>query len=152
MRGPIIVLLCLILFNPVLTAQENDCKKFHLYADCNVNPGPRYKYDGQSRSNIIGVGDQLIYSLVLYADKEYIINFCASEHFLPVHIKLLDAESDKVMYDNKSDDYMEMLTLSIDKTQRLKIFVEVLAQGMPEEDKLEFFACLGMMVQSKKLE
>lgn len=150
MKKLVIIILSLGLISPVLFAQKNDCKKFHLYSDCNVNPGPRFKYDGQSRSNIIGVGDQLIYSLVMYGDKQYIINFCTSEYFEPIHVKLMNANTDELMYDNKSDDYIKSLTLNIDQTQRVKIAVEILAEEMSEEDKLEYFGCIGMMVQSKK--
>ena len=151
MKKIAIIILALGLLAPSALAQKNDCKKFHLYSDCNVNPGPRFKYDGQSRSNIIGVGDQLIYSLVLYGEKQYKINFCTSEFFEPIHVKLLNAETDELMYDNKSDDYLESLTLNIDQTQRVKIAVEILARDMTEEDKLEYFGCIGMMVQSKKM-
>jgi hypothetical protein len=150
MKRIVIIILSLVLFVPVLTAQKNSCRKFHLYSDCNVNPGPRFKFDGQSRSNIIGVGDQMIYSLVLYEERQYKINFCTSEYFEPIHVQLINAETDEIIYDNVTDDYLAMLTLNIDKTQRLKIFVEILAKDMPEEDKLEYFGCLGMMIQSKK--
>ena len=150
MKRIVIIILGLLLLVPSLTAQKNSCKKFHLYSDCNVNPGPRFKYDGQSRSNIVGAGDQMIYSLVLYGDKQYKINFCTSDIFEPIHLKLMKAETDEVIYDNKDDDYLAMLTLNIDKTQRLKISVEVLASEMSEQDKLEYFGCLGMMIQAKK--
>jgi len=150
MKRIVIIILGLLLFVPILTAQKNSCKKFHLYSDCNVNPGPRFKYDGQSRSNLIGAGDQMIYSLVLYGDKQYKINFCTSDIFEPIHLKLMKAGTDEVIYDNKDDDYLAMLTLNIDKTQRLKISVEVLANEMSEQDKLEYFGCLGMMIQAKK--
>ncbi len=152
MKRIVIIILALILSVPGLIAQKNSCKKFHLYSECNVNPGPRFKYDGQSRSNIVGAGDQMIYSLVLYGDKQYKINFCTSELFEPIHLKLIKAETDEVIYDNKDDDYLAMLTLNIDRTQRLKISVEVLANDMSEQDKLEYFGCLGMMIQAKKTE
>ncbi len=151
MKRIVIIILGLLLFVPSLTAQKNSCKKFHLYSDCNVNPGPRFKYDGQSRSNVIGAGDQMIYSLVLYGDKQYKINFCTSDLFEPIRLKLISAETDEVIYDNKEDDYLAMLTLNIDKTQRLKISVEVLANEMTEQDKLDYFGCLGMMIQAKKM-
>lgn len=150
MKKAIIIILSLVLFTPVLTAQRNHCKKFHLYAECNTNPGPRFKYDGQSRSNIIGVGDQLIYRLVLYAERQYVFNFCTSDYFEPIHIKLLNAKTDEVIYDNKTDDYLQTLTLNIDQTQNLKVQVEILAEEMSEEDKLEYFGCIGMMIQYKK--
>jgi hypothetical protein len=92
----------------------------------------------------------MIYSLVLYEKRQYKINFCTSDYFDPIHVQLINAETDEVVYDNVTDDYLAMLTLNIDKTQRLKIFVEILAEDMPEADKLEYFGCLGMMVQSKK--
>lgn len=150
MKRIVIIILSFILFVPTLTAQKNSCRKFHLYSDCNVNPGPRFKFDGQSRSNVIGVGDQMIYSLVLYEKRQYKINFCTSDYFEPIHVKLINAETDEVIYDNVSDDYLAMLTLNTDQTQRLKIFVEIFAKEMSEEDKLEYFGCLGMMIQSKK--
>ncbi len=152
MKRIVIIILSLVLFVPILTAQKNSCRKFHLYSDCNVNPGPRFKFDGQSRSNVIGVGDQMIYSLVLYEGRQYKINFCTSDYFEPIHVKLISDETDEVIYDNASDDYLAMLTLNIDKTQRLKVFVEILAEDMSEEDKLEYFGCLGMMIQFKKTE
>lgn len=151
MKRIIIVVISALLLFPSLSAQRNDCKKFHLYSDCNVNPGPRFKYDGQSRSNIIGFGDQLIYSLVLYGGKQYKINFCTSDHFEPIHVQILNAESNETIYDNKTDNYLSLLTLNIDETQRIKFSVEVLAHDMPEEERMEYFGCIGMMVQAKKI-
>lgn len=145
------IVLILAIFGTSLPAQRNDCKKFHLYSDCNSNPGPRFKYDGQSRSNIIGVGDQLIYSLVLYENKQYVLNFCTSEFFKPVHIKVMSPEDENLIYDNADEKYLETLTLNIDKTQRLKIMVEVMAENMTEEDKLDYFGCIGMLVKHKKV-
>jgi hypothetical protein len=150
MKRIVIIILSLVLSVPILKAQNNSCRKFHLYSDCNVNPGPRFKFDGQSRSNIIGVGDQMIYSLVLYEERQYKINFCTSDYFEPIHVQIINSETDEVIYDNVTDDYLATLTLNVDNTQRLKIFVEILAKDMPEEDKLEYFGCLGMMIQSKK--
>jgi hypothetical protein len=136
---------------PVATAQKNSCKKFHLYADCNINPGPRFKYDGQSRSNIIGAGDKMIYNMVLYGERQYKINLCASDLFEPIHVVLMNAESEEVIYDNAQDDYRGTLTLNIENTQRLKISLEVLAEEMTEQDKLDYFGCIGMMMQYKKM-
>lgn len=146
----IILLLSLLFVSSGLKAQRDDCKKFHLYGECRQYPGAKFKYDGQSRSNIIGVGDQLIYSLVLYAEKQYKIYFCTSEAFKPIHVRLLNGETGEPMYDNKTDEYIDNLTLNIDKTQRVKVSVEILAQDMTESEKLEYFGCIGMLLQVKK--
>lgn len=149
MKRYILVIFIIALAVPSINAQRNSCKKFHLYSDCNINPGPRFKYDGQSRSNIIGAGDKMIYNLVLYADRQYKINFCVSDQFGPVHVVLLNAVSDEVIYDNAMDEYRASLTLNIENTQRLKISLEVLAEDMTEQEKLEYFGCIGMMIQYK---
>lgn len=150
MKRIIIVIFIFIFAVPVTFAQRNSCKKFHLYSDCNINPGPRFKFDGQSRSNIIGAGDKMIYSVILYADRQYKINLCVSDQFEPLHVVLINAADEQVLYDNARDDYRESITLNIEQTQRLKISLEVLAEEMTEQEKLDYFGCLGMMVQYKK--
>jgi hypothetical protein len=151
-RITIFLLLSLLFASSGLQAQrKNDCRKFHLYADCNQFAGSKFKFDGQSRSNIIGVGDQLIYSVILNGDMQYKIYFCTSEYFRPIHIKLLNGESGELMFDNEGADYIDNVTLNIDKTQRIKIFVEILASNMSEEEKLEYFGCIGMTIKSKKV-
>jgi len=150
MKRYIIIILGIIIFSSAAEAQRNNCRKFHLYAECNANPGPRFKYDGQSRSNIIGVGDQLIYNLVFYSDRQYSLSFCTSEYFEPIHLQLLDADSEELLYDNSADEFRQTLTLNVDYTQRIKILVEIKAESMTEEEKLEYLGCLGMMIQYKK--
>jgi hypothetical protein len=150
MKRTIFALLLITLAVPVLTAQRNSCRKFHLYSDCNVNPGPRFKFDGQSRSNIVGAGDQMIYNLVLYGNRQYKIYTCISDLFGPIHVVLINAANDEVIYDNANDEYLGTLTLNIEYTQRLKVSMEVLAEEMSEQDKLEYFGCIGMMIQYKE--
>ena len=145
------LIISLLFVSSGLLAQRDDCKKFHLYGECKQYPGAKFKYDGQSRSNIIGVGDQLIYSLVLYGDKQYKIYFCTSKAFKPIHLKLLNGETGELMYNNDVDEYIDNLTLNIEKTQRVKVSVEILANDMTEEEKMEYFGCLGMLVQVKKI-
>lgn len=151
-RVTIYLILGLLLVSSGLHAQKDQCRKFHLYGECRQYPGAKFKYDGQSRSNIIGVGDQLIYSLVLYGEKQYKLYFCTSEYFKPVHIVLMNGETGENMYDNEVDDYIDNLTLNIDKTQRVKVSVEIIAKDMSEEEKLEYFGCIGMLIQAKKLD
>lgn len=146
----IYLFITLLFLSSGLQAQRDDCRKYHLTGECRQYPGAKYKYDGQSRSNIIGVGDQLIYSLVLYSEKQYKIFFCTAEAFKPIHVQLMNGETGELMYDNKVDDYIDNLTLNIDKTQRIKVAVEILADDMSEEEKLEYFGCLGMNLQVRK--
>jgi hypothetical protein len=69
-----------------------------------------------------------------------------------VHVILYDSLTDDIIYDNQKDDYLPNLTLNVDQTQRLKIFLEILAEEMTEEEKFNYFGCLGMMIMFKRTE
>jgi hypothetical protein len=92
----------------------------------------------------------LIYSLVLYSDKQYQIDFCTSEYFKPFHFVLI-SETNEELYDNEEDDYKPSLTMNVEQTQRIRIMVEILAEEMTEKEKLEYFGCVGMLVQAMKV-
>jgi len=70
-------------------AYSQSCNKFHLYGTCMQYPGAGFKIDGQSRSNVIGVGDKLVYNVIFYGERDYKLIFCATELFNPVHYVLL---------------------------------------------------------------
>ena len=62
----------------------------------------------------------------------------------------MNGETGELMYDNETDEYIDNLTLNIDKTQRIKVSVEVLGADMTDQEKMEYFGCLGMLVQVRK--
>lgn len=126
-----------------------NCNKFHLYGSCMQYPGAYYKLDGQSRSNVIGVGDKLVYNVVFYGDRTYKLIFCASDLFTPVHYILYDAETRDLIYDNKKDDYTETIEMSIEETRRIMIEISVLASKADQSTREEFFGCLGFLLHWK---
>jgi hypothetical protein len=112
-------------------------------------PGPYYKFDGQSRSNVIGVGDKLVYNVVFYGERNYKLIFCASDLFNPVHYILYDAETKDLLYDNKRDDYTETIDMSIETTRRIMIEISVLATDASQETREDYFGCLGFLLHWK---
>lgn len=138
-------------FSVVSESKAQDCKKFHLYSYCMQYPGPKYKMEGQSRSNIIGLGDKLIYSVIFYGNRNYQLFFCTSEEFLPIHYVLRDANTNELIYDNKNDDYIETIGLNIENTRRIKVEVSVLGTEESRETIENYFGCLGFLLQYKKI-
>jgi hypothetical protein len=149
MKKIIIIGIYLLFAFSMLNGQ--DCKKFHLYGACMHFPGNNFKMDGQSRSNIIGVGDKLHYSMVFYGERQYKIFFCASEEFYPVHYKLTDASNGQVIYDNKFDEYPDNITLNIEYTRKINVEFEVIAEKASEEVKLSYLGCSGVLMLWKPL-
>ena len=133
------------------TVFSQNCNKFHLYGSCMQYPGASYKMDGQSRSNVIGVGDKLVYNVIFYGDRTYKLIFCADEIFNPVHFALIDSETRDLIYDNKKDDYSETIELSIENTRRIMIEISVLALNTDAKTKNDFFGCTGFLLHWKPL-
>ncbi len=128
---------------------SQSCNKFHLYGTCMQYPGAGFKIDGQSRSNVIGVGDKLVYNVIFYGERDYKLIFCATELFNPVHYVLLDAETRDLIYDSKKDDYSETIELSIETTRRIMIEVSVLALNTDTQVTDDYFGCIGYLMNYK---
>jgi hypothetical protein len=140
------VIIISILLIAGVEVQAQNCRKFHLYGECMQYPGPKYKIEGQSRSNVIGVGDKLIYNVIFYGGRNYKLFFCASDLFYPVHFTLTDELSKKLIYDNSEDDFSKTIELSIENTRKVLIEISVLAQDADEEVKRNYFGCLGFLM------
>ncbi|MFZ5939395.1 MAG: hypothetical protein ACOYXB_02370 [Bacteroidota bacterium] len=141
----------MLLFALTMASGQN-CKKFHLYGACMQFPGNNFKMDGQSRSNVIGVGDKLIYSMVFYGERQYKLYFCASEEFYPVHFRLVDSMTGQLIYDNSKDDYPDNVTVNIEYTRKINVELEVLALEASEEVKLSYLGCSGTLMLWKPIE
>ena len=129
--------------SPVLS---QSCKKFHLYGSCMQFPGASYKMDGQSRSNVIGVGDKLIYNVIFYGKRDYKLFFCATDLFNPVHFRLMDGSTKELIYDSKKDAYPETIELSIENTRNIMVEIAVLAENADKQVVENYFGCVGFLV------
>ncbi len=134
-----------------LSGYGQNCNKFHLYGTCMQYPGASYKMDGQSRSNVIGIGDKLVYNVVFYGDRTYKMIFCASELFIPVHYVLYDGETRELLFDSKNNDYSETVELAIEKTRRIMIEISVLAFNADNSTTEDYFGCVGFLLHWKPL-
>jgi len=128
-----------------------NCSKFHLYGTCMQYPGASYKMDGQSRSNIIGKGDKLVYNVIFYGNRNYKLFFCASELFMPVHYVLYDSETRELIFDSKDNEYAETVELAIEKTRRIMIEISVLALNADISTTENYFGCVGFLLNWKPI-
>ncbi len=112
-------------------------------------PGANYKIEGQSRSNIIGIGDKLIYNVILYGGRNYKLFFCTSDLFYPMHFLLKDDLTKELIYDSKKDNYPENVEISIDNTRRVLIEISVLASSKDPALAENYLGCLGFLMHWK---
>lgn len=126
------------------------CKDFHRVGDCREDIERTYRYYDQSRSDMIGVGYTLKYNVVFYGNKNYKISFCTKNNYYPIHFRLIDVLSEKVLYDNADDDYIEALGFTMENTKQVVIELEVLAHNASDREIEEFYPCVGMLIQFKQ--
>jgi hypothetical protein len=101
---------------------------------------------------MIGVGYTLRYNVIFYGKRNYKISFCTNKNYYPVHFKLIDALTEKVLYDNEDDDYLESLGFAMENTKQILIEVEVLADKASDREIEEYYPCIGMFLQFKASE
>lgn len=128
-----------------------NCEDFHLDLkhDCAEAKTEDFVYSRKSRSVIIEKDSTVRYHVVFYGRKEYRLGLCTTRKFYPLHFRLLD-ESDKnrVLYDNKNDDYNKTISFAMVDTKSLIIEVTPLGEKVREDvhDIDSQRSCLGIAI------
>lgn len=127
---------------------SQECKDFHKSSDCYVYvPLDRnFEIYNQAKSMQVEVGKPVIYKVVLYGKKDFIVGACAEAlYYRKIRLRIIDDITGKVIFDNKEMDYIESFGFSIDKTQPLSMEVTVLGgEKTPPKAKI----CVGFQILS----
>jgi len=132
------------------TCLSQSCKDFHKRRDCVSTEGKGFNLYGQSRSKVIELGSSTAYQVVLYGRKDYIFSFCTERNLYPLHYKITDVETEKVLFDNIEDDYIESIGFTVDETITVNIEMSVLAKGFEPGSFTENRGCLGLLILWRK--
>jgi hypothetical protein len=142
-----IQLLLLLIPMGSLSLVAQDCVDYHKLGDCMMDRQKGYEPYSQSKSVSMNPTDTVEFNIVFYGQKDYILSFCTHGKLYPIHFVLLDPESDKVLYDNEKDRYIESLGIGFDVTKTLTIRVDVVARKASAEEIEEYVGCLGLFIQ-----
>jgi hypothetical protein len=122
------------------------CKGFHESKDCFVYipEGRDFKQYSQAKSAQAGIGQKTTYKVVLFGGKDYILGVCAEAGYRPIHFRILDSQTKKIMYDNKDFDYIDSFNFMVQRTQPLDIEVQILENKKIQlkKDKM----CVGIEI------
>jgi hypothetical protein len=114
----------------IITANiySQQCKNFHESKDCFIYIPDTKKYEqySQAKSALTEIGIKNIYKIVLFGGKDYIVGVCAELGYRPIHFRITDSQTKKVIYDNKDYDYIESFGFTVEKTQPIDIEITVL--------------------------
>ena len=119
-------LILIFIFSGTMNGQP--CKGFHESKDCFVYipEGRDFKQYSQAKSTQISIGQKTTYKLVLFGGKDYILGVCAESGYRPIHFRIIDSQTKKIMYDNKDYDYIDSFNFMVQRTQPLDIEVQIL--------------------------
>ncbi len=125
---------------------SQDCKDFHKSKDCYVYvPLDRnFQIYNQAKSTYAEIGKPLIYKVVLYGKKDFIVGVCAeAKYYRQIQLRIIDGISHKVLYDNKDYDYIESFGFTIEKTQPLDLEITVLSNDKNAQSSK---VCVGIQI------
>ena len=134
-----------------MNVNGQDCVDFYKLGDCKLDVQKPFEVFGQSRSDMIGVGHTLKYNIIFYGKKEYLVSFCTTKDYYPVHFKLIDPVPEDVLYDNQDDEYLESVGFGVEKTRQFTIEMSILGGKATDEEIEDYFTCIGMLIQGKPI-
>ena len=116
-----ISLLAFMLTLPV--AVNAQCKQFAKNT-CKAGLEP-YQHDGNYHAALLIEGEEAELYKTFYSGREYRIGVCGASNLEAVEFKVLDARTDKVLFDNSLHEYSWKWDFNLESSQQLKILVKV---------------------------
>jgi hypothetical protein len=139
------VIALLLMF--ALQTNAQDCNDYHEF-NCTFADWT-YFYSRQSKSALFQKGQTSELRFIAYGGEDYFVSVCTHRKFAPLHFKIYeDNETRDMLYDNSSEEYINTVSFSNNRTRKLIIEVSVPKQG---EETLEK-RCVGVLIQFKKAE
>lgn len=132
-------------FSALLLSQ--DCETCFKKGDCRMDLQKGYKINSQSRGVPITIQDTVELNVVFYGQKDYIFSFCTDKELYPIHFRIIDPESESLIYDNSEDRYIESLGVGFDVTKNLKFKINILGKTNETADLHGYSGCLGVLFQ-----
>ena len=148
MKRLTVFLLLLFTFLGFNIIDAQDCSDFHEF-NCTFADWT-YFYSRQSKSALFQRGQTSQLKFIAYGGEDYFISVCTHRKFAPLHFKIYEDNEEKdLLYDNASEEYINTVNFSNNRTR--KLIIEVTVPENKEADPAEK-KCVGVLIQFKKTE
>lgn len=130
------------------------CEDYFLSMYC--RPSPQEAKDmnlsSQSKSAYVLARQTYSFKFMLFSKMDYRIIFCSPEKFYPIHYVLKNRETGEVLFDNKDDEYVESISISIiEESIPVQAEVTLLAEDTKFKDLRKDRTCLGVCIMYRKI-
>lgn len=122
------------------------CKDFHKSDNCYVYvPLDRtFKIYSQAKSISLKPNKAVVYKVVLFGGKDYIVGACAeAKYYRKLRLRIYDGITKKILYDNKNHGFIESFGFTVTKTQPIEMEVNILSD---EKDNKNQDICVGLQI------
>jgi len=129
-----------------------ECKDFNNSRYCTIPDIQDYKQYGKSRSAYVVIHKTFKYEVVLNDKNDYKIGVCVPNGYDPVQYRIIEKETEKVIYDNSTDNYGNCVGFSVeDKPLTIIIEITVLASKFKPKDNNDMRTCVGVQILFQKI-
>ncbi|MBI9053974.1 MAG: hypothetical protein JEY96_09170 [Bacteroidales bacterium] len=126
-----------------------NCHEFHKSKNCKVEDTDGFKLSSLSRSHNLLVGKTITYEVVMYGQKEMIVQCCTEDEYYPLRFKLISSINGDVIYDNKYDNYINSINLSLDRTELISIEITLVSTDKNKSIYEGTKACIGLAIYTE---
>jgi len=137
-----------LIFIPINSFTQ-ECLEYYREGDCTMDINRSYKIYSQSKSFMMSPLDSVDLNIVMYGQKDYIFSFCTHAKLYPIHFRFIDPETQKILYDNLSDNFIESVGMGFNVTRNLTVRINLLARRATDNEISEKIGCVGMLIQYK---
>jgi len=133
-----------------LTAYNQECNDFLESKIFKITVPKKFVNYGQSKSEYIEVSKPYKFEMVFSGSQEYIMNIATKNDYGSVQFRIISAEDNMVLYDNKKYNYKGSANFYMEKTQPVTIEVTIIAADKQYSLPENLWVCLGIKIFSKK--
>lgn len=146
----VISLIIITLIGLTQSLYGQKCHEFHKSKKCNAVNVDNFKLSSLSRSHYLEVGKTITYELVIYGNKEIIIQCCTEDEYYPLRFKLKSSINGDLLYDNKYDNYTNTIRLELDQTELISIEITTVLNDGNISVLKDTKTCVGIAIYMEK--
>lgn len=146
------IVLFIQIFCAVSHGQSPDCKDFINSKYFKLSKPGDFKQYGQSKGIPVVVRKTYTFEIVFVGKNEYKMGIATESDYEPIHIRMIDKKTNKVLFDNKKYQYMGSVSFYIEKTSMISVEVTVLAIDEPFILPEDVRVCLGIKIYNQSVD
>ncbi len=148
MKNIKILFIAFLLIIVPATGYNQECTDFIKSKVFRQNYPKGFELYGQSKSAYVEVRKILKYNILFFGDKEYQMTIGTEIVNRPIHIRMIDAGDNTVLFDNVKNMSLENINFYIENTKNIIVEITILSDTETYLSSDKIHVCLGIKITS----